>query len=230
MALRILLHAIDTAANKYKRYIVPWVSLSVDFYIRVFVRVLESPAEVKKSSLKRIMVHQSTLCPSFYVNKLSIRKHNGNITSAFATAPNVCPETQGNIKVGGPFWGDIIHSQAIVDELIKALDEVEYSKTTTSSSTNDNIKDMAGGVTYPALTPTQPSTITRIRGVLTSVQEELKDVPFYYHLPELASTVKVACPSAIEMRSAIMNAGYRVSQFHHDPDAIKTDAPAQFVS
>ena len=30
-ALRILLHSIDATANKYKRYIVPWISVSVDF-------------------------------------------------------------------------------------------------------------------------------------------------------------------------------------------------------
>ena len=34
MSLRILLHAIDSTANKYSRHIVPWISLSVDFYIR----------------------------------------------------------------------------------------------------------------------------------------------------------------------------------------------------
>ena len=30
-------------------------------------------------------------------------------------------------------------------------------------------------------------------------------------------------------RSAIVNAGYRVSQFHKDPMAVKTDAPGQVV-
>ena len=41
MSLRILLHAIDSCANKYSRHIVPWVSLSVDFYVRgTYVRVV----------------------------------------------------------------------------------------------------------------------------------------------------------------------------------------------
>lgn len=71
MSLRILLHAIDTAANRYKKHIVPWLSLSVDFYVRVFVRVYESPAEVKRSCLKRGMVYQSTQCASFYVQPLA---------------------------------------------------------------------------------------------------------------------------------------------------------------
>lgn len=62
MALRILLHSIDTAANRYKKYVVPWVSgailppylsvrvmsmllwvdaVAVDFYVRLFVRVYQ---------------------------------------------------------------------------------------------------------------------------------------------------------------------------------------------
>ena len=39
-------------------------------YGTVFVRVFESPAEVKKSCLRRVMVHQSTQCPSFFVQPL----------------------------------------------------------------------------------------------------------------------------------------------------------------
>lgn len=39
---RILLAAVHQHAARYKRYIVPVVSLSIDFYIRVFVRVYTS--------------------------------------------------------------------------------------------------------------------------------------------------------------------------------------------
>ncbi len=70
LSLRILLHAIDSAANRYRRYIVPWMCLSVDFYVRVFVRVYESPNEVKKAFLKRGFVLQSTKCPSYYLQPL----------------------------------------------------------------------------------------------------------------------------------------------------------------
>lgn len=39
MAVRILLQSIESHANRYGRYIVPLLSISADFYIRVFVRV-----------------------------------------------------------------------------------------------------------------------------------------------------------------------------------------------
>ena len=46
MSLRILLHAIDSCANKYSRHIVPWVSLSVDFYVRgTCIRVFQASSD-----------------------------------------------------------------------------------------------------------------------------------------------------------------------------------------
>ena len=47
-ALRTLLQTLDSAANKYSRYIVPYMSLAIDFYCRVFVRVFKSPVEVSQ--------------------------------------------------------------------------------------------------------------------------------------------------------------------------------------
>lgn len=50
MALRILLRTIETQANRYGRYIKPLLSVSVDFYIRVVVRVFTGQFECKESS------------------------------------------------------------------------------------------------------------------------------------------------------------------------------------
>lgn len=48
-ALRLVLHTISTSAARYGRYIQPLLSLSIDFYVRVFVRVYSSANEVKKA-------------------------------------------------------------------------------------------------------------------------------------------------------------------------------------
>ena len=45
--LRILLACIQTHAARHKRYIVPVLSLSIDFYVRVFMRVYTSPLNVR---------------------------------------------------------------------------------------------------------------------------------------------------------------------------------------
>ena len=49
-ALRIVLSSLERHANRYHRYIVPLLSCSVDFYVRVFVVLYTSPAEVKRSA------------------------------------------------------------------------------------------------------------------------------------------------------------------------------------
>merc|ERR1712137_80533 len=67
MALRVLIGCIERHATQYKRTIVPLVSLSVDYYVRVFVRVYTSASEVKKSASKMGYVVQCSSCSSHEV-------------------------------------------------------------------------------------------------------------------------------------------------------------------
>ncbi|KAA1064978.1 RNA methyltransferase tRNA(m5U54)methyltransferase [Puccinia graminis f. sp. tritici] len=47
-ALRQVIHSLASSAARYGKQITPLLSLSIDFYVRIFVRVNHSPAEVKK--------------------------------------------------------------------------------------------------------------------------------------------------------------------------------------
>eukprot|EP00428_Durinskia_dybowskii_P073042 CAMPEP_0170412942 /NCGR_PEP_ID=MMETSP0117_2-20130122/31250_1 /TAXON_ID=400756 /ORGANISM="Durinskia baltica, Strain CSIRO CS-38" /LENGTH=570 /DNA_ID=CAMNT_0010670691 /DNA_START=61 /DNA_END=1773 /DNA_ORIENTATION=- len=251
MALRILLNSIETAANKYKRYIVPWLSLSVDFYVRVFVRVYESPAEVKNTCLKRIMTYQSVQCSSFINQTVGLRSMtkkekmdaaknskakdeatdtssgptvaSGNYSAGYLEVPPLCEESGARWKIGGPFWGAPIHDQHMVDTILARVDLARVAQSTTS----------AGATPSAAAIEEEPrhviQTAERLGGMLTSISEELKDVPFYYSLPDLASTLQCTVPTHLDFKSALINAGYRVSHFHHDPSAFKTDAPNSVV-
>ena len=68
----------------------------------------------------------------------------------------------------------------------------------------------------------------RAIGVLTAMSDEI-DSPFYYNIPELASTVHQPTPLTADIFSALFNAGYECSQFHHEPDCLKTNAPDHVV-
>lgn len=61
------------------------------------------------------------------------------------------------------------------------------------------------------------------------VSEELNDRPLYYVLDKLASTLHVSTPPMITLRSAILNAGYRVSYTHMHKTSVKTDAPPRVI-
>jgi len=276
-ALRILLHTLEAAATKYKRHIVPVLSLSIDFYIRVFVRVFERPQEVKQTASKRGFILQSGGCPTFYVQPVSRPEnradghgpaflHHGNarkqrgatpaarrkdrkkaeqdedagveddaaeqltgdakqraegmkvqdvanagkaesdlpssVTAADFLAPAFCNETGAPFKLAGPTWIAPLHD---FDWVTAALDRLD-----------------CGADAFL-------STQERLHGVLTAVSEELPDVPLYYTLPDLCAALHCSSPKMAEVKAALMHAGFRCSQTHREPDAVKTDAPPRVV-
>ena len=235
-ALRILLHALAVSAARYGRTIKPILSVGMAFYVRVFVEVSDdkagvsgvesissllfyplvlsptkfSPLQVKDLSLNIGSVYQSTQCPSFHTAPHGQQsKNNKNVYQA-ARAPIFpqCEETGAPFKVGGPIWLGPLHDCEAVETAVKRLE----SK---SESVVPDMKWIA--------------TRTRLHGLLTSVSEELPDVPLYYTLPDLCSTLHCACPPTIKMKAALVNAGYRLSAYHKEPLAIKTDAPNRVV-
>jgi len=47
------------------------LSLSIDFYVRVFVRVYTSAETVKESATQQMYVYQSSGCDSFYTQRVA---------------------------------------------------------------------------------------------------------------------------------------------------------------
>ena len=155
LALRILLQSLESQANKYGRHIVPIASFGIDFYIRVFVRVFDSKAEVKKSSLKIGYVYQSLGCPSFHVVPSGTFTGKSYVPSVINNTIGVdgkCAETGKNFKIGGPFWTAPIHDLEVVDEAVKRV---------------ENPRDY--GQPHDPL-----PTSKRLHGLLTTVSEEVR--------------------------------------------------------
>nr|GEY46045.1 probable tRNA (guanine(26)-N(2))-dimethyltransferase 1 [Tanacetum cinerariifolium] len=79
MARRIILACVESLANRYKRYIVPVLSVQMDFYVRVFVRVFTSAGAMKSTPLKLSYVYQCVGCDSFHfqpTGRPSLRRIN----------------------------------------------------------------------------------------------------------------------------------------------------------
>lgn len=76
MALRILLQCVESHANRYGRYIVPLLSLSADFYIRIFIRVYNGLNKCKYTLSKLSYVYHCTGCGSFHLQPLGLLKIN----------------------------------------------------------------------------------------------------------------------------------------------------------
>ncbi|KAF6262188.1 N2,N2-dimethylguanosine tRNA methyltransferase-domain-containing protein [Scenedesmus sp. NREL 46B-D3] len=205
-AVRILLSCLESHANRYKRYIVPLLSVHMDFYIRVFVRVFTSAAEIKCSASKQAYVWQSQGCDSWWLQPVGQQQQKGNSVKHMpahgpAVPQNRCPESGAAFLMGGPIWARPLHDQVWVAELLQQM-EAEAGR-------------------Y--------AQFARLKGILTSVLEELPDVPLYYNVHDMCRTVRCTPPRAEQLRSAIINAGFRVSGSHANPLALKTDAPPKVV-
>uniref|UniRef100_A0A3B4B7C3 tRNA (guanine(26)-N(2))-dimethyltransferase n=1 Tax=Periophthalmus magnuspinnatus TaxID=409849 RepID=A0A3B4B7C3_9GOBI len=205
MALRIILHSLDQRAGVYQRYIVPLLSVSVDFYIRVFVRVFTGQANVKNSASKQALVYNCVGCGSFHFQRMGRRTSNGkHMKYSAATGPPVGPECEHcghRHQLGGPVWAEPIHEPSFVQRVLSSV----------------------------SVTPTRFGTSRRIQGVLSMITEELEDVPLYYTVYNLSSTIHCNTPPLLQFRSALLHAGHRVSLSHACKNGIKTDAPPKVI-
>lgn len=113
--------------------------------------------------------------------------------------------------MGGPYYSGPIHSPLFMDMLLRQL----------ASSPETTF-----------------GTRQRMIGMLSVISEEL-NVPFYYTASSLANSMRCTTPpmdviTYVELkltknRSALLNAGYEVSQSHASPGSLKTSAPAQVL-
>ncbi|KAK3004871.1 hypothetical protein RJ639_019539, partial [Escallonia herrerae] len=205
MALRILLACIESHANRYKRYIVPVLSVQMDFYVRVFVRIYTSASAMKNTPLKLSYIYQCTGCDSFHLQPIgrTVSKNNSvrYLPGFGPVVPQECSNCGKKYNMGGPIWSAPIHDQEWVTSI---LADVKL------------MKDR-----YPAY--------DRISAVLTTISEELPDVPLFLSLHNLCATLKCTSPSAVIFRSAVINAGYRISGTHVNPLGLKSDAPMDVI-
>merc|ERR1711894_704993 len=217
MALRIVLQCVESHANRYGRYIAPVLSLSIDFYVRIFVRVFSSQKTCKKSTSKLGHAYQCTGCESFQIQPLGLlipaEDGTNNFKYKLPTGPpmsNPCKYCDHQFQMGGPFWIAPIHDNIFVEQLLQNL-ENKIDMNSTEMCEN------------------KFGTFDRMIGMLTVAGEELPDHPFYYAQDRLCSMVKVCIGKMTNFRSALLNAGYQVSLSHACKVALKTNAPNDFI-
>ncbi|KAI5799615.1 N2,N2-dimethylguanosine tRNA methyltransferase-domain-containing protein [Pyronema domesticum] len=213
--LRLILNNVAQTAGKYGLYIEPLLSLSIDFYARVWVRVRNGPVHVKKLASTTMVVYNCDEgCGSWYEQRLGKAKEQtdksgkGTFTKfGLARAPTVgenCPECKSPMHLGGPMWAGPLHSEAFVERFLTTVEE-------------------ANEAIY--------STIPRITGMLqTALQEaSLNGHPFFHIPSKLSKTLHCEAPPSAALRGALIGLGYKVSRSHCKPSSIKTDAPHHVV-
>ncbi|KAL1521571.1 hypothetical protein AB1Y20_021230 [Prymnesium parvum] len=245
-ALRIVLSCMEDHANRHRRYIVPLVAVHINFYVRLCVRVYTSPSEVNKAPTKKSYVYQCCGCDTFTLQPLARRVVKGNsekVTAAQGPPVDKRCEHCGFVHhVGGPIWTAPICDRAFVGRLLQTLDKQATPRPSArvlacvpcppaaplllrSRGVPRVAFVLPQGTAGGAELVSHFGSHKRLVGMLTSLQEELDDVPLFLQLAQMCSVLHTTCPPLASVISALMRQGYRVSRSHTDPGAIKTDAP-----
>ncbi|KAK9475558.1 N2,N2-dimethylguanosine tRNA methyltransferase-domain-containing protein [Dipodascopsis tothii] len=204
-ALRLVLSMLSTSAGRYGRTIEPLLSLSIDFYVRLFIRVRTSPVQAKLSSSKTMVTYTCSGCGATSCQPLgrATPQPNNQMKFGFSQGPPIgshCDYCGFVHHIGGPMWGGSLHNRSFiakVQEVVRNLDERVYK------------------------------TTPRIQGMLSLAAAEI-DVPFYFTPSHLSGVIHSSCPPMATYLSALLNAGYIASSTHALPGAIKTNAPWSF--
>jgi tRNA (guanine26-N2/guanine27-N2)-dimethyltransferase len=113
-ALRIILGCVAQHAARHKRVIEPVLSLSVDFYVRMFMRVRSSASDSKFTASMLSYVWQSSGCESWWLQPVGTAKRKGTHTKFQVgkgpAVPNKCPISGGKFLMGGPIWNGPLHA------------------------------------------------------------------------------------------------------------------------
>ncbi|KAJ5152824.1 tRNA (guanine(26)-N(2))-dimethyltransferase [Penicillium canariense] len=251
--LRLILHGLAMSAAKYGISIEPLLSLSIDFYARVFVRVSRSPAQVKFTASNTMTVYNcDSGCGAWTTQPLAATKEKldrkGNPLYHYKlaqgpTANTYCEHCGFKTHLAGPMWAGPLHNPHFIQRILDLL---------------------------PKLDPETYQTIPRIEGMLTTAMEEDLDLspstiksvgqqqqqsnpevteanlqqenaypaiiprmdparqepyPFYFPLSALSKVLHCATVGLDEFRGALRSVGYRSTRSHAKPNSIRTDAP-----
>ena len=237
--LRLILHAIATSAARYGIAIEPLLSLSIDFYIRVFVRIHRSPAEVKFLASKTMMVYNCDVgCGAWSVQHFARLKEkkakNGDIfythTSALAPSSNMfCEHCGFKTHQAGPMWGGPLHNPRFIQRILDMLPSLDTSIYGTvpriegmlSLALHENLDNAGTPIINPQSLPDRP--IPTINPVARS------NHPFFFHPSSLAKVLHCVAPSDAALRGALKHLGYRVTRSHTKAGSMTTDAPWSII-
>jgi len=173
MALRIILQSIAGHAARYQRFIEPLLSISADFYVRVFVRVRTGQSRVKELATKLANVYHCRSCGAFSLQQLMVKTRNLYTVGSGPPVGQTCDHCGGRHAFCGPIWSAAIH-------------DVDFVRRVRESVLGDS--------------SLFPNTRQRINGILGVVVEELEDQPLYYVGDALCSVLHCTSPGFIRLR------------------------------
>ncbi|KAI4808881.1 N2,N2-dimethylguanosine tRNA methyltransferase, partial [Aureobasidium sp. EXF-8845] len=228
--LRLILNSIAKAAAVQGIAIEPLLSLSIDFYARVWVRVKKSPADVKFLAGKTMLVHQcDTGCGSFQIQPLARHTPQKNFlnykhTASLSTGDSRCPQCGFKTHVAGPMWAGPLHNPYFIRRILDMLPDLDKSTYGTTNriegmltSALDELDTLENSLqTFKG--ETEAPFIPSIPGHVTDPH------PFFFIPSYLCKVLHCQSPSEAAIKGALRHAGFIATRSHTKPGTIKTNA------
>lgn len=199
VGIRLILNLIASTAAKYKKTIEPMLSLSIDYYFRVLVKVKTSPINVKNHASETMLTYGCNGCGHKILQPLGM-KNNTKFQYPKLQGPisSNCQYCGTSYNVAGPMYAGNLHNREFIDKVLK----INESSDKEIYVTNE-----------------------RIKGMLTLASNELDDAPFFFNLNQLCSIFKSPPISIEQYTKAVGNLGYKVSLTHAKKNCVKTNLP-----
>ncbi|KAL8977853.1 MAG: hypothetical protein Q9205_006432 [Flavoplaca limonia] len=237
--LRLILNAVATSAARYGLAVEPLLSLNIDFYARLFVRIRRSPADVKFLASKTMIVYNCDHgCGSFstqYFAQTKERedKNGGKFhTHSLAQGPSAtpfCDHCGFKTHLAGPMWGGPLHNPHFITKVLDMLPNLDKEVYATIPRIEGMLTLALNETLFqesPQLSPSGSNEATPI----LSLDPALRDPhPFFFNPSILARTLHCSVPSDAALRGALHGLGYRTTRSHTEPGSIRTDAPWSIV-
>lgn len=249
--LRLILNALATAGARYGLSVEPLLSLSIDFYARVFVRVTRSPAHVKFNAGNTMLVYNcDSGCGAWTTQPLGSSRQKLNRQGqplyhySLAQGPTAGPHCEHcgfKTHVAGPMWAGPLHNPHFIQKILRILPtldrdiyhtvpRIEGMLTTaleedldlTPSATDAGDQTQSSTEDQDATTTTQDS----YPGIIPRMDMTVREPhPFYFNLSGLSRVLHCVTVPLDEFRGALHHLGYRSTRSHTKPNSIRTDAP-----
>lgn len=233
--LRLILNAVATSAARYGLAVEPLLSLNIDFYARLFVRIRRSPADVKFLASKTMVVYNCDHgCGSFstqYLAQCRDRedKNGGKFyTHSLAQGPSAtpfCDHCGFKTHLAGPMWGGPLHNPQFITKILAILPSLD-NKIYATIPRIEGMLTLALNETLfqesQQLSPSESGEATPIKPLDPALRDPH---PFFFNPSILARTLHCSVPSDAALRGALLGLGYRTTRSHTEPGSIRTDAP-----
>lgn len=242
MAVRIVLAAIQTAANRHGRAVEPLVCVKIDFYVRLFVRVVNSKLLAQQTPSRLAMVFQCSQCFTKRLQPLGRIREN--------LVSNTSRKKRRLMKHANGASNDGNAGEFSETKVQQCFTNKKYSPPLASDGIS-NICSIcqgsmvvggpiwAGRLVEPKVAESILQELekkeelfkarSRVEALLRVLSEEVPDSPLFLQLPAMCKVLRVTSPPSAAIRSALIAKGHAVSQSHTDPLALKTNAPPELI-